>query len=230
MTIIQSLDAGLTDLARELRVRGETEGVVFGDWHFQVGTDGFDPLNPDQVTPVDYTLQSLSAPLGGDRYLGRVLSSGAAASVTVLSDGLVQIDGLSGVPESITNKWVRISGSANANLNGTWIVSERVSATSVLAYNPLADADDLGPLNWELRESCILRPNPRATDFHGRLLAPDATADGQQLGQIGVFCRVLQAPSDPSLIGTTVLFCVAHYPALGKFAEATINYHVCVQV
>lgn len=32
MTIIQSIDAGLTDLGRELRVRGETEGLVFGDW------------------------------------------------------------------------------------------------------------------------------------------------------------------------------------------------------
>jgi hypothetical protein len=229
MTIIQSISAGLTEYARELRARGEAEGVVMGDWSFQVGTDGFEALNPDTATAVDFTQQALSAAVGGTRYLGRVVSSGAAASTSIISDGHVQINGLSGIAESITNKWLRISGSADTAVNGTWIIGQWVSATSVIVYNPLMTADDAGPLSWELREACVLRPNLRAPDFHGRLLAPDATVDGQELGQVGIFGRVIAAPTDPALLGLDVLWAVAHHPAIAKFDEMTVNYHIVIQ-
>jgi hypothetical protein len=228
--IIQEIDAGLTDLARELRARGEAEGVVLGDWSFQVGTDGFDPLAPDEVTDVDYSLQTLSSPVGGTRYLGRVLDTGAAASVTVLTDGFMQVDGLAAIPANTYNRWLRVYGSADPLINGTWVISQYNSATSVTVYNPLATADDAGPLSWELREACVLRPNDKALSFHGRLLAPDATVDGQELGEAGVFGRVLLAPTEPGLVGSSVLFAVSHYPAYAKFAEMIANYHVAVQV
>jgi len=227
--IIQSVSAGLTNLGRELRVRGETEALVLGDWTFQVGTDGFDPMNPDEATDVDFSSQVLSAPVGGTRYLGRVLSSGAAASATVLGDGLVQVDGLAGIPVSVSNRWIRLSGSADPFVNGTWVLSQFLSPTSVIIYNPLMTASDPGPLNWELREACLLRPNIRAIDFHGRVLAPDATVDNQELGQVGVFARVIKAPTVPSLLGLNILFAVAHHPAIAKFEEMAINYHICVQ-
>lgn len=230
MAIIQSIDAGLTDLGRELRVRGETEGLVFGDWTFRVGTDGFGP-GPTDITPVDFSQQALSAPLGNRRSLGRVLDSGAGtATVTVLSDGFVQVDGLSNIPVSIQNRWLTLSGSADPLINGTWVISEYNSATSVNVYNPLATADEATPIDWELRENCLIRPNDKAIDFYGRLPAPDAVTDLQELGQVGVFARVIRAPTEPSLVGLSFLFAVAHHPALAKFEELAINYHICVQV
>lgn len=230
MAIIQSISAGLTDLAREYRARAETEGFLLGDWSFQVGTDGFDPVSPDEATDVDFSLQALGSPVGGTRYLGRVLSSGAGATVTPVpnSGGLVTVTGLTGIPNSIAKRWLRISGSADPNANGTWVISSFNSTTSVDISNPLLDAADAG-LNWELREACILNPNDKAVDFHGRLEAPDATVDDQQLGEIGIFCRILSAPTDPSLIGTTLLFANSHTPAFAKMAEMTVGYHICVQ-
>jgi len=230
--IIQSISAGLTDLAREYRARGEADGgIVIGDWSFQVGTDGYEVLNPDVALDADFGLQALSAPVGGTRYLGRVGTSGAAAAITPTgSDGLVAVSGLAAIPSSINKRWLRIYGSGDPNANGTWVISSWTSATDVVIHNPLLTAADAGPLNWELREACVLNPNPRAIDFHGRLESPDGTVDDMELGEVGVFCRVLNAPSStPGLLGNTLLFARANHPAFAKMAEMTVGYHICVQ-
>ena len=230
MAIIQSISAGLTDLAREYRARAETEGFLLGDWNFQVGTDGFEVLNPDVATEVDFSLQSLGTPAGSTRYLGRVIGSGVGAVGTPLasSGGQVTVTGLTGIPNSIAKRWLRIFGSADPNMNGTWVVSQFNSSTSVDISNPLLDAAD-NALNWELREACVLGPNPNSVDFHGRLEAPDATVDDLQLGEVGIFCRLLRAPTAPSLVGTALLFANSHHPAFAKMAEMTVGYHICVQ-
>lgn len=231
MAIIQSISAGLTDLAREIRARTETEGFLLGDWNFQVGTDGFEGFDPTLATDVDFSLQALGSPAGGTRFLGRVLASGGAAALTPIanSGGLVDVTGLVGIPNSINKRWLRISGSGDVNANGTWVISQWISSTQVYIHNPLLTAPDAGPLSWELREACVLNPNPRAVDFHGRLEAPDATVDDTELGEVGVFCRILKAPSAPSLLGTTLLFANSHHPAFAKMAEMTVGYHICVQ-
>ena len=230
MAIIQDISAGLTDLARELIARGLAEAVMLGDWSFQVGTYGFNPLNPAETFDVDFALQALTAPVGGTRYLGIVLDSGFGASVALTATpGLLQVNGLTASTLSVARKWLRISGSANPLLNGTWVISARVSPTSVLISNPMVTTADAGPLTWELREAVCLNPNPRAIDFQGVLDAPDVTIDGLELGEVGVFCRVLRAPSAPFLVGSDVMFAHANHPAIAKFAEMRIAHHVCVQ-
>lgn len=227
---LPKIEAGLTDLAREYQARSEVEGLVVGDWSFQVGTDGFDPLNPSQATPVDYAQQALTAPVGGNRYLGRVLASGSGAAVTVTSGGFIQVSGLASIPTNTGDKWLVISGSADPALNGTWVIGQYVSSTEVVCHNPLATNDDVGPLNWELREAVVLRPNPSAMDLHGRLASTDATVDGLELGQVGIFCRVLSAPTDLALVGSSLLWAVAHHPAQNKFSGMVLNHHICVQM
>jgi hypothetical protein len=227
---IQSISAGLTDLAREYRARAETEGILLGDWSFQVGTDGFEALNPDVATDVDFSLQVLGTPVGSTRYLGRVIGSGVGAVATPLpnSGDQVTVTGLTGIPNSISKRWLRIFGSADPNMNGTWVISKFNSATSVDIHNPLLTASD-NALNWELREACILNPNTEAVDFHGRLESPDATVDNLQLGEVGIFCRILKAPSVPGLVGTALLFANSHHPAFAKMDTMTVGYHICVQ-
>jgi len=230
MPIIQDISAGLTDYARDLIARGLAEAVMLGDWSFQVGTYGFLPLFPDQVFPVDFALQSLTAPVGGTRLLGRLLDSGFGASVALTATpGILQVNGLTASTVDTARKWLVISGSTNPLLNGTWVISGRVSSTSMLISNPMVTTADAGPLSWQLREAVCLNPNPQAIDFQGLLAAPDVTVDGLQLGEVGIFCRVLRAPSVPGLVGTSLMFAHANHPAIAKFTEMALAHHVCVQ-
>lgn len=224
-----SIDAGLTDFARQLQARANAEGVMLGDWSFQVGTDGYDMGTPTLAEDVDPSLQVLGAPAGGSRLLGRALTSGAAASVTLISPGVFEVSGLAAIPSMIYRRWLSISGSADPLLNGTWLITSWVSATTVRIYNPLATAGDVGPLAWTLRSSVALSPNPRATAFHARLEAVDATVDGLTLGEIGIFGRVLRAPSDPGIVGNAFLFATTHHAAIVKAPGVFLTFFICVQ-
>jgi hypothetical protein len=223
------LSAKLTDYARTMLARGVAEGVLLGDWSFQVGTGGFDPLNPDQVTEVDSNLQALVAPVGGRRELGRVLDSGAGASIALTSTpGILQVNGLV-LPVVTAPRWLSLSGSADPNVNGLWFVSGYEGDFSPFMFisNPLVDAPDAGPLNWELREFCMQYPNPRAVDFHGVL--GDSDCNGEDLGEVGIFCRVLRAPTDSFLLGQTLMYANCHHVARVKVPESHHGLHVCVQ-
>lgn len=225
---IPYLDAGTTDLGRELHARSDAEGVLLGDWSIQIGTYGFDPLDPTMVLPTDYTLQALVSPLGTKIPLGLVDSSGTGVAATVGSDGHVTLTGLTGMTPSIINKWIRIS-SGSPEANGTWIVSSYIDATSVTIYNPLLTVDEAGPLDWELRLSCILKPNDRAASYYARFPDPDPATDGNDIGEVGLFARVIASPTDPSILGNEVLYAVAHHPAVHKSANMALSYHVVVQ-
>lgn len=229
MTTISALSAMKTDLARKLDARGVAEGVLLGDWTFQVGTGGYNPASPDQVTAVDPTLQALVAPVGGSRPLGRLVSSGAGASVVAgPTAGTMLVTGLSGIPVSAVMRWLRLTSSGSALVDGTWLIVEWVSATSVVVANPL-NFPSAGPANWEFREAVTGRPNERASSFFCRLLKNDATSDGHEYGEIGVFCRVLRAPTDPPLVGSPVLYCVAHHVGMVKTPDGVIDRHVVSQ-
>jgi hypothetical protein len=227
---IQSISAMLTDRARELVARSLAEDIAFSDWSFQVGTSGFDTLDPTLVDPVDPTLQALVSPVGSALPLGRVTLSGAAASASLTTEaGVIQIDGLAAIPASALSSWLFISGAASSNLNGLWSIRSVLSATSVTINAPLATAADAGPLSWELRESCTWKPNASAASFHGRLIESEAV--NLELGEVAIFCRIVRAPiTDPGLLGQTVMFANAHHTAMAKNSSMVVNYHVVVQV
>lgn len=229
MAIIQSISALLTDTARTFNAKAMAEGLQLGDWSFQIGTAGFVVLTPDETIPVDQTQQALLAPIGGTRFLGRVLASGFGASVTMgPGAGYITINGLTGMTSAISRRWLRLYGSADPNINGTWVIAAFVSSSSVVLHNPLATLPEVGPLGWELREACVAYPNGSAVAFHGRIEGVDV-ANNNELGEVGIFGRVIRSPIDPALLGTTLLFANAHFPARAKFAEMTLNLHVCVQ-
>lgn len=221
----------LTDEARKMEARADAEDITLGDWHWQVGTSGFNGGDPTLATAVDPTLQALVAPVGGTRFLGRVLSSGAGATITHTTgfEGIVQVNGLSAMPSNAAHRWLRLSGSGNPAVNGTWLISKWLSATSVLICAPLVVVNDAGPLNWEFREACIFRPNPRARSFHGRLLDTGDAADGLRLGEVGIFCRVIRSSFDPGLLGNSLLYSVAHVPARTKVPEGRLSFHCVTQ-
>lgn len=232
--MIASLSAYLTDLGRKLIARGLTEGVLLGDWSFQVGSDGYDPMDPTQVLEVDPSLQALLSPIGPRLPLGLVIGNGGGASASLTSEpGVIQINGLSGIPNAVTGKYLSIYGSADPNLNGTWAIRGWIDATSVTINMPLVTAPSAGPLTWEYRKACLFKPNDSACDFHGRLT--EAQAVGTEIAEVGIFCRVLIAPTSPSFplpigVGQQLLFANSHFPPVTKDANTVINFHVCVQV
>lgn len=224
-----TISAALTDLGRKYHAHALAQGLTLGDWSFQVGTTGFDVLDPTQALPVDSSDQALAAPVGGSRKLGRVLSSGAAATATKLSNGVVQIDGLSSITSAVSGRWMTISGAVDSGLNGTWVIRRWVSADRVEIEAPLMTASsEAGPLGWELREACILRPNKRAISFQCVIPGTDAT-DGLILGEIGIFCRVIRDSTSLGVLGDTILFAIAHHPAQTKDTETRIIQHIAVQ-
>jgi hypothetical protein len=230
VTIIQAISAVKTNLGRELDARGLTEGVLLGDWSFQLGEGGAVPLDPTSVVPVDPGAQNLVDPVGGARRLGGVISSGSGAAVAAGSEaGHLVVTGLTAMPMGLARRWLVLS-EGPLKLNGCWAVVRWLSATSVEIHNPLAkDGVDLpaSGLGWELRQRCVQQPNPRAVTFDGRLLAGDD--NGVEFSEVGIFCRVIRAPADPSLEGLSLLYCVAHMPPKVKIPEMVANFHVCVQ-
>ncbi len=228
MTLLAGLSAMKTDYARELEARGEAEGVELGDWSFQVGDAGFNPADPEDVTDADPSLQALESPVGGSRPLGLLVSSGGAAALALGSGGVVTVTGLTGMPESSARRWLRFTGSGDPNVNGSWVIRRWLSATSVEIINPLLAAPAAG-VSWEFRENCVLNPNVRAASFYCRLAPADATVDGTELGEVGIFGRVLRAPTDPALVGAEFLYCVAHMNPVVKVPEMALSRFVTVQ-
>lgn len=229
-------DSRLTLLARQIRTRARNEVIVLGDWRFQVGEDGFDPMNPDDVIPVDIEEQSLGSPIGGLRHLGLVeedldtfapISGASAAVAPAATAGYLTVTGLAGIPVHAGRRWLTLSGSADVGKNGLWKISRWISATSVEIYAPLAVGADAGPLAWELRRAVMGRPNARALSFYSRFVDTDLV--GETLGEVGIFCRVLRSDTDPDLLGQTILFAVGHYPAIIKTNDMFLGRHVVVQ-
>ena len=232
--MVKPISAYLTDEARKLIARGLTEGMLLGDWSFQVGSGGYSPLDPTDVLEVDPALQALLSPVGTRRPLGRIRSSGIAASASLTAEaGVVQIDGLVDIPNAISNRYLTIVGAANDSLNGTWSIRQWLSPTSVLINAPLATEADAGPLVWDFRDLVTFKPNPYAVDFHGRL--SDAELSGAEIAEIGIFCRLLTVPAYPIYplpmpVGTLLLFANSHFPPIIKDPDMVANFHVCVQV
>ena len=231
MSAVTIISALLTDEARHLRARSETEGVLIGDWYFQVGSGGFNPLTPDEANDVDPTATALISPIGGNRFLGRLLDSNIGASVVLSANpGFLVVNGIA-LPNATSGRWLRLSGSTDPNINGTWVISQWLSASSIEICNPLATAPDAGPLTWEFRERCVQHPNPRSAAFYSRLDVGLLTADpnGVELGEVGIFGRVIRSPVDPSLLGSSVLYANCHFPSVTKVEQMRANWHIAIQ-
>ena len=87
--------------------------------------------------------------------LGQTLSgqTGAAASVAALSGGIATITGLTGMSAQSPGRWLTLSGAASGGNNGTLLITEYISATSVKVSNASAvtpDAND-GAISWAER-------------------------------------------------------------------------------
>ena len=205
-----------------------TSPIVLGDYSFQVGTGGFDALAPETALPVDPEATGLSTPLDVRRPLGRVVSSGSGASVALV-DGKVVVSGLTGIPDRAVGKWLTLSGSASGDINGTWVINEWVSADTVVLYNPLVEADDAGPLDWEFRTKCTVPVSETATAFHVYLPFPFPELDDNDLGEVAIFARVIHSPSIPFIAGQELLLCLVHHPSMVKHDENVISHYVCVQ-
>lgn len=222
--VTQFMAATLTTLARKLGARALTEGVVLGDWAFQLGASEFDPLNPTVVEAVDPDAAELASPLGSPAPLGRVISSGSAATLTVLGGGVVQVDGISGVDHA-NGRYLTVLGK-------TWLVREKLSSSSVQIYAPLVTESDEGPLDWEFRELGILRPNSAAIDFHCRVGADEYV--GEQINDIAIFSRIISVGAPllyplPVAVGERFLFALARRAPISKNSNMRLNFHVCVQ-
>jgi hypothetical protein len=231
---IGTISAYLTNEARKLIARGLTEGFLLGDWSFQVGSGGYNPLDPTQAIEVDPEAQTLLSPIGVVKPLGNIISFGSGASAVLTSEeGVVQIDGLSSMPVGISNRYLSISGAASDNLNGTWSIRQWLSPTSVTINAPLVTESEPGPLSWGLREFCTLMPNDSAVDFRARLVEADAV--GFEIAEVAIFCRVLKVPSVPVFpipvpLGSQILFANSHFPPFVKDTNMVANFHICVQV
>lgn len=226
------LSAYLTDLARKLIARGLTEGVTLGDWKYQVGSGGYNPLNPTELLDVDPSAQALISPLGTPTPLGVVTEMNLSATATPTGEpGVLQVDGLSNIPEVIARKYLSLYSSDPA-INGTWLIRERLSATSVTVNAVQTEIADPGPFPWELRQDCLLRPNRAATDFRVRLAQTEMV--GEQISEVAIFCRIIRSPAilgwplpiDP---GQQFMFANCHFPPVTKDSNTILNLHVCVQ-
>ena len=231
---MDKISAYLTNEARRLITRGLTEGFILGDWSYQVGSGGYDPLDPTQALDVDPAAQALLLPIGTTQPLGNVISTGTGASASLTAEpGVVQIDGLTSITSAVSKRYLSLTGAASTNLNGTWSIRQWLSASSVTVNAPLVTAADAGPLNWEFREFGTLMPNDSAADFHCRLTEPEAA--GLEIAEVGIFCRLLKAPEFPAFplpvpLGAQILFANSHFPPFVKDASMVANLHICVQV
>lgn len=103
------------------------------------------------------TKSDLSTLADENSSLGELVTgqTGAVANITAVLAGIVTLTGLTGMSATGSpGRTLNVSGAGNANNNGSFIIVEYVSATSVKIYNPLGAAPDAnnGAISWQERE------------------------------------------------------------------------------
>lgn len=85
-------------------------------------------------------------------FLGSPLSSqsGASASITTFSTGILTLTGLTGMTAASVGNFLTISGAATGANNGTFLIAEYVSSSSVRVANGSGVASDAnsGSISW----------------------------------------------------------------------------------
>lgn len=79
--------------------------------------------------------------------------TGAAANITVFAAGISTLTGLTGMTADSVGNFLTVSGAASAGNNGTFLITEFVSATSVKVANSAGVAPDAnnGAITWTER-------------------------------------------------------------------------------
>ncbi len=78
--------------------------------------------------------------------------SGAAATITIIS-GDVVVSGITGMSVDSLNRYITLSDAADANNNGTFLIIEINSSSSIVIENALASTDlNIGSISWIERE------------------------------------------------------------------------------
>lgn len=106
-----------------------------------------DDIPGSSVKSLDRNL-SLEADKSGLELAGQ---SGSSASITGFASKAMTIDGLSGMTEDSVGNSLTISGAANQDCNGDFIILQYLSPTSVKVYNTRGVASDQnnGSLSWK---------------------------------------------------------------------------------
>lgn len=82
--------------------------------------------------------------------------SGVAASTTAVSGNLVTVTGLTGMTTKSVGRVLTFTGFSNANNNGTFLIAQFISATSVKIVNPFGFAPNT-PGSWSEHEAGTFR-------------------------------------------------------------------------
>jgi hypothetical protein len=99
-------------------------------------------------------------------YMSAPVLSGSAATIASKAGNFVTLTGLAAVPSTVTSLtlpgWVTISGAATAANNGTFQITQWVSATSVIIAAPPAASTDAnnGAISWAVSYFPALQPMP----------------------------------------------------------------------
>jgi len=170
----------------------------------------------DQALDIAGSLtQSATATLANEPLgLGAALSgqTGATASITTFSGGLVTFTGLTGMTAASRGNFLTVTGAASAGNNGTFLIAEFVSATSVRVANASGVASDAnsGAISWTERQ-------PYALEDDLNFVRTDRAAIK------GVaFSAAIPTYQRPTAVGTNV-------PAnLSNIASKTLDAHAWV--
>jgi len=83
-------------------------------------------------------------------------NSGSTANITVVSAGVATIADITGMAADSVGKFITISGATPVGNNGTFLIVEYVSATSVKYSNTSAVVDTSGAISWAERGAYTL--------------------------------------------------------------------------
>lgn len=129
-------------------VSANTGRYVYYDGALIVGAASLTPVAvgtlaaPGVVSPLP--------PEESDTFFRAILASGGTASIASIAAGEVTVTGLSGVTPDLVGLQITVSGASNANNNGSFVISEFISTTSLKYLNAQGVAPDTnnGSISW----------------------------------------------------------------------------------
>lgn len=83
-------------------------------------------------------------------------NTGTTAQTSTLSGNILTLTNLQGMSPGNEGQWITITGSSHATNNGTFLIVNYVSSSSVQIYNASGVASDTGPLTWSLVRDAAL--------------------------------------------------------------------------
>lgn len=131
-------------------VSSNTGRYVYYDGVLIVGTSTLTPVAVGTLTASGVVFPL--PPEESDTFFRATLTSGGTANITSVVSGEVTITGLSSITPSLVGRQITVSGASNPNNNGSFLISEYISATSLKCINALGVAPDTnnGSISWAI--------------------------------------------------------------------------------